>query len=96
MREGQVRHSFRGNLPGQRDPDVSSLYWNLGCPCGATVHPPLPQCCSVIMKVIGFGFCLFHLFIYVYEYTVATFRHTRRGHHIPLQMVASHHVIAGN
>ena len=31
---------------------------------------------------------LFH----VYEYTVAVFRHTRRGH----QMVESHHVVAGN
>ena len=28
---------------------------------------------------------LFH----VYEYTVAVLRHTRRGHHIPLQMVMS-------
>jgi hypothetical protein len=30
------------------------------------------------------------------EYTVAPFRHTRRGHWIPLQMVVSHHVVAGN
>jgi hypothetical protein len=29
-------------------------------------------------------------------YTVALFRHTRRGHQIPLQMVVSHHVVAGN
>jgi hypothetical protein len=35
--------------------------------------------------------CLF----YVYEYTVAVFRHTRREHQIPLQMVVSHHVVAG-
>ena len=33
---------------------------------------------------------------YVYEYTVAVFRHTRRRHQIPLQMVVSHHVVAGN
>jgi len=33
---------------------------------------------------------------YVYEYTIAIFRHTRRGHQIPLQMVVSHHVLAGN
>jgi hypothetical protein len=32
---------------------------------------------------------------YAYEYTVAVFRHTRRGHQIPLQMVVSHHVVAG-
>jgi hypothetical protein len=33
---------------------------------------------------------------YVYEYTVAVFRHTRRRHWLPLQMVVSHHVVAGN
>jgi hypothetical protein len=37
-------------------------------------------------------FFLFHL----YEYTVAVFRHTRRGHLIPLQMVVNHHVVTGN
>jgi hypothetical protein len=39
-------------------------------------------------------------FIYLFdiydEYTLAVFRHTRRGHQIPLQMVVSHHVVAGN
>jgi hypothetical protein len=33
---------------------------------------------------------------YIGEYTVSVFRHTRRGHQIPLQMVVSHHVVAGN
>jgi hypothetical protein len=33
---------------------------------------------------------------YICEYTVAVFRHTRRGHQIPLQMVVSHHVVPGN
>jgi hypothetical protein len=32
----------------------------------------------------------------MYDYTVAVFRHTRRGHQIPLQMVVRHHVVAGN
>jgi len=31
----------------------------------------------------------------MYKYTVAVFRHARRGHQIPLQMVVSHHVVAG-
>jgi hypothetical protein len=36
-------------------------------------------------------------FIYfMCKYTVVVFRHTRRGHQIPLQMVVSHHVVAGN
>jgi hypothetical protein len=33
---------------------------------------------------------------YLYEYTVAVFRHTRRGSQISLQMVLSHHLVAGN
>jgi hypothetical protein len=32
---------------------------------------------------------------YLYEYTVAVFRHTWRGYQIPLQIV-SYHVVAGN
>ena len=38
---------------------------------------------------------LFFYLFYLYEYTVMVFRHTRRGHQIPLQMVVSHHVVAG-
>jgi len=32
----------------------------------------------------------------IYKYTVTVFRYTRRGHQISLQMVVSHHVVAGN
>jgi hypothetical protein len=35
------------------------------------------------------------LFIIISEHTVTDFRHTRRGHRVPLQMVVSHHVVAG-
>jgi hypothetical protein len=35
------------------------------------------------------------LFIIIYKYTVADFRHTRRGCQISLQVVVSHHVVAG-
>jgi len=41
---------------------------------------------------------LFFLKIYIfiiYKYTVAIFRHTRRGHQISLEMVVSHHVVVG-
>jgi hypothetical protein len=34
------------------------------------------------------------LFIIISKYTVAVFRHSRRGHQISLQMVVSHHVVA--
>jgi hypothetical protein len=35
------------------------------------------------------------LFIIICKYTVAVFRHSRRGSEISLQMVVSHHVVAG-
>jgi len=35
-----------------------------------------------------------YLFI-IYKYTVAVFRHTRRGHQISLQIVVGPHVVAG-
>jgi hypothetical protein len=35
------------------------------------------------------------LFIIIHKYTVADFRRTRRGCQISLQMVVSHHVVAG-
>ena len=46
----------------------------------------------------GFSFLfsfLKDLFIIICKYTVAVFRHTRRGHQISLQVVVSHHVVAG-
>jgi hypothetical protein len=43
--------------------------------------------------VVGFFVCFLDVLI-IYKYTVAVFRHTRRGHQIPLQMVVSHHVVA--
>jgi hypothetical protein len=48
-----------------------------------------------VVVVVVFVFLKIYL-IYLYGYTVADFRHTRRGHRIPLQIVVSHHVIAGN
>ena len=36
-----------------------------------------------------------YLFIIIYKYTVAVFRCTRRGRQISLQVVVSHHVVAG-
>jgi hypothetical protein len=35
------------------------------------------------------------LFIIICKYTLAVFRHTRRGHQISLRRVVSHHVVAG-
>jgi hypothetical protein len=45
-------------------------------------------------KEVQFFFFKIYLFI-ISKYTVAVFRHTRRGNQILLQMVVSHHVVAG-
>jgi hypothetical protein len=56
----------------------------------------LPDSAEVVPSAFFFKIYLFIYFIYIYEYIVAIFRHTRRGHQISLQMVVSHHVVAGN
>ena len=50
----------------------------------------------VVVFVCLFVFKRFIYLFYVYECTVAVFRHTRIGHQIPLQIVVSHHVVSGN
>jgi hypothetical protein len=47
---------------------------------------------------VCFLFFKIYLFMYVFiicKYSVAVFRHTRRGHQISSWMVVSHHVVAG-
>jgi hypothetical protein len=54
--------------------------------------------CSLKKQVILFKDVIFFLKIYlfiIHKYTVAVFRHTRRGSQISLGMVVSHHVVAG-
>jgi hypothetical protein len=46
-----------------------------------------------VKNIIFFSFQ--DLFIIIHRYTVAVFRCTRRGHQISLQVVVSHHVVAG-
>jgi hypothetical protein len=48
--------------------------------------------CSDLVSTRNLFFYLFH----ECEYIVTVFRHIRRRHSIPLQMVVSHHVVAGN
>jgi len=64
----------------------------------------LPWCTlKASIKTSAFGvtgplssfFSFFKDLFIIYEYTVAVFRHIRRGHQISLQMVVSHHVVAG-
>jgi hypothetical protein len=45
----------------------------------------------------GKKLCFFKIYLFIIcKYTVAVFRHSRRGHRIILQMVVSHHVVTGN
>jgi hypothetical protein len=60
------------------------------------MHMPTCRHAHLHIRILKFFFFNFIYLLYVYEYTVAVFRHTRRGHQIPLQMVVSHHVVAGN
>jgi hypothetical protein len=62
----------------------------------------LGSCVNVRRKTtLGSSFSPFILLfpeIYLFiicKYTVAVFRHIRRGHRVPLQMVVSHHVFGG-
>jgi hypothetical protein len=48
------------------------------------------------LKGIFFLSFLSSYLVIICKYTVAVFRHTRRGRQISLQMVVSHHVVAGN
>jgi hypothetical protein len=60
-----------------------------------------PLLSSPLLSSLLFSSLLFFSFLknylfYVYEYTVAVFRHTRRGHQTQLQIVVCHHVVVGN
>jgi hypothetical protein len=52
--------------------------------------------CVFVSLLLFFSFFKDFYLFYVCEYTVDVFRHTRRGHRIPLQMDVRHHVVAGN
>ena len=51
----------------------------------------LPPLWHIHVTLIFFKIYLF----FICKYTVAVFRHSRRGRQILLQMVVSHHVVAG-
>ena len=86
-------------LGASRDQKKSSHFLELkledGCelPMWALVIEPIEPGYRTSASVLLF-FLKISLFI-ICKHTVAVFRHTRRGHQIPLQMVVSHHVVAG-
>jgi hypothetical protein len=59
-----------------------------------TTEPSLQPVIAFLSINCVYNFLTFNIIylLYLYEYTVAVFRHTRRGHQVPLQMVLNHHV----
>jgi hypothetical protein len=49
---------------------------------------------SISLFLFSFFLKIYLLFI-ICKYTVAVFRHSRRGSQLSLRMVVSHHVVAG-
>jgi hypothetical protein len=64
----------------------------------AVALDPFDECAGHADSLLHISFFFFFLKIYlliICKYTVAVFRHSRRGHQISLGMVVSHHVVAG-
>jgi hypothetical protein len=55
---------------------------------GLGLYPPF------LFLLFSFSFFKKDLFIIISKYTVAVFRHSRRGGQISLRMVVSHHVVS--
>jgi hypothetical protein len=66
---------------------IDFLSLSLSLSLSPSLPPSLPLSLPSFLKI--------YLFI-IHKYTVAVFRLSRRGHQILLQMVVSHHVVAGN
>jgi hypothetical protein len=68
--------------------------------CCFTLRPSecseqLPSDYLIPSLFLFFSFFFFEDLFIIYKYTVAVFRHPRRGCQISLPMVVSHHVVAG-
>jgi hypothetical protein len=65
------------------------------------IHWGLGIILSLVLRVTYFELLFIYLFFFkiyllvICKYTVAVFRHTRRGSQISLRMAVSHHVVAG-
>jgi hypothetical protein len=81
-------------------PGTHSVVWAVlelrNLPASASQVLGLKACTTSAWLFFFFSFKKIIYKFYADEYTVAIFRHIRRGQQIPLQMVVSHHVVAGN
>jgi hypothetical protein len=64
------------------DPKWSSLWMVL--PSGSALNFITPSM-DILFPILRMNFLKKNYLFYVYEYTVAVFRHTRKGHQIILQ-----------
>jgi hypothetical protein len=92
--------NFMSTLPRRESSDRRKPQWRKWFPLWFS---GLPQCLLFYAPLFFFFLSIFLFFfsssfrfIYLCEYTAAVLRHTRRGRQISLQMVVSHHVVAGN
>ena len=85
-------------------------YWLEG-PAILNLHSPLKAVLIFILLLVTFrignfvgtwqgecahGLELLKTNLNLYEYILAIFKYSRRGHWILLQLIVSHHVVAGN
>ena len=88
------------NLPLPSSPPsfplCPSLLFLLPSPSFPSFSQFYPSPLYIRKGVPSFLLVIYLFLFYIYEYTVTVFRHTRRGHQIPLQMVVGHHVVVGN
>jgi hypothetical protein len=77
--------------------NISGFFFKTGFLCVALAVLELRNSPASASQVLGLKACATTFFYFMHEYTpIALFRDTRRGHQTPLQMVVSHHVVAGN
>jgi hypothetical protein len=75
---GKPRHEFKAGTWGQ---ELMQRPWR------STAHWLVPRALfSLLSSLLKKKFFKIYLFI-IYKYSVAVFRHTRRGHQIPLQIL---------
>jgi hypothetical protein len=72
---------------------MSLPLWELGTEFGSSEEQVMTE---PSLQPFDLFFLKFIYLFYVYDCTITVFRYTRSRHQIPLRMVVSHHVAAGN
>jgi hypothetical protein len=93
----RVRFSVTGTPDSLHGHQECRWYTHIQCRQNTHAGKIIFKIKSDILTINSYYFLFFKkdLFIIMSKYTVAVFRHSRRGRQISLQMVVSHHVVAG-